>query len=95
MKTYYKFRPRAGETVISYDRMHPTGVIVDGHLEFPKEDGSYFVATFEATSAAKSAEVRYTLQRQQLLWDAFAIGSVSTVTLMLFLWVYNVWSVTQ
>ena len=45
MKTYYKFRPRRGETVISYDRMHASGVIVDGHLEFPKEDGAPFVAT--------------------------------------------------
>ena len=95
MKTYYKFRPRRGETVISYDRMHGSGVIVDGHLEFPKEDGSSFVATFEATSAAKATEVRYSLQRQQLLWDALAVGSVGTVVLMMVLWIYNFWTLTQ
>ena len=95
MKTYYKFRPRRGETVISYDRLHASGVIVDGHLEFPKEDGSLFVATFEATSAATSEEVRYSLQRQQLLWDAFAASSVGTVVVMLVLWIYNFWSLNQ
>lgn len=95
MKTYYKFRPRRGETVISYDRMHASGVIVDGHLEFPKEDGALFVATFEATSAATSEEVRYSLQRQQLLWDAFAAGSVGAVVVMLVLWIYNFWSLNQ
>jgi uncharacterized membrane protein len=95
MKTYYKFRPRRGETVISYDRAHASGVIVDGHLEFPKEDGSLFVATFEATSAATSEEVRYSLQRQQLLWDAFAAASVGTVVVMLVLWIYNLWSLNQ
>jgi hypothetical protein len=95
MKTYYKFRPRRGETVISYDRAHPSGVIVDGHLEFPKEDGSLFVATFEATSAATSEEVRYSLQRQQLLWDAFAASSVGVVVVMLVLWIYNFWSLNQ
>jgi hypothetical protein len=95
MKTYYKFRPRRGETVINYDRMHASGVIVDGHLEFPKEDGSPFVATFEATSAASSDEVRYTLQRQQLLWDAFAISSVGVVVIMLVLWIYKFWSLDK
>lgn len=95
MKTYYKFRPRRGETVVSYDKMHPSGVIVDGYLEFPKEDGSLFVATFESTSAATSPEVRYSLQRRQLLWDALAISSALTCFLMLILWVYEVWSIEK
>lgn len=94
MKTYYKFRPRKGETLISYDKMHPSGIIVDGHLEFPKEDGALFVATFESTSAATAQEVRYTLQKQQLMWDGLAMSSVITATIMLILWVYNVWSLT-
>ena len=95
MKTYYKFRPRKGETVISFDKMHPEGIIVDGHLEFPKEDGSLFTATFEATSAASGAEVRYTVQKQQLLWDALAVSSTFTAVFMLFLWIYNAWSLTD
>ena len=95
MKTYYKFRPRKGETVISYDKMHPTGVIVDGHLEFPKEDGTPFIATFEVTSAASANEVRYLLQHQQLMWDGLALSSVATATIMLVLWIFNIWSLTQ
>lgn len=95
MKTYYKFRPRKGETVVSYDKMHHTGIIVDGYLEFPKEDGSLFVATFEATSASTSPEVRYTLQRRQLLWDSFAISSTLVSVLMLILWIYEAWSIEK
>ncbi len=95
MKTYYKFRPRKGETVISYDKMHPSGVIVDGHLEFPKEDGTPFIATFEVTSASSANEVRYLLQRQQLMWDGLALSSVTTATIMLVLWIFNIWSLTH
>ena len=95
MKTYYKFRPRKGETVVSYDKMHPSGIIVDGHLEFPKEDGTLFIATFEATSASTAPEVRYSLQQQQLLWDALATGSAASSLVMLLLWVYNIWSLDK
>lgn len=95
MKTYYKFRPRKGETVISYDKMHPSGVIVDGHLEFPKEDGTPFIATFEVTSAASADEVRYLLQRQQLMWDGLALSSILTVIAMLALWILDIWSLNN
>ena len=95
MKTYYKFRPRMGETTLSYDRMYASGVIVDGYLEFPKDDGVSFIATFEATSSNTSSEVRYILQRKQLLWDALAAGSVGALIVMLVLWFYNVWSISS
>jgi hypothetical protein len=92
MKTYYKFRPRNGETVITYDMMHPSGVLVDGHLSFPRDDGSTFVATFEATSANSAREVKFTLQKQQLLWDSLAISSVFTTAILFGLWYIKVWS---
>jgi hypothetical protein len=95
MKTYYKFRPRTGETVIRYDMMHPSGVIVDGHLTFPKEDGSPFIATFEATSASSAPEIRFRLQRRQLLWDAFAISAAAATAFMLFLYATGAWSLGQ
>jgi hypothetical protein len=94
MKTYYKFRPRSGETSLSYDRTHPSGIIVDGYLEFPKEDGHSFVATFEVTSSNTSSEVRYSLQKRQLFWDALASGSVGTLIVMFVLWFYNIWSIS-
>ena len=93
MKTYYKFRPRNGETVIRYDMTHATGVIVDGHLTFPKEDGSPFVATFEATSVSSSAEVLFRLQRQQLLWDSITVGSIFTFLMTLCLWFSKAWTI--
>jgi hypothetical protein len=95
MKTYYKFRPRAGETAISYDMIHPSGVVVDGYLTFLKENGKPFVATFEATSAATAAEVRFRLQQKQLVWDAVAMGSLLATVLMLAAWLTNFWDLTQ
>jgi hypothetical protein len=95
MKTYYKFRPRAGETSISYDMIHPSGVVVDGFLTFLKENGKPFIATFEATSAATAAEVRFRLQQKQLVWDAIAMGSLLATVLMLAAWLTNFWDLTQ
>ena len=93
MKTYYKFRPRNGETVIRYDMTHTTGVIVDGHLTFPKEDGSPFVATFEATSVSSSAEVLFRLENQRLQWDSAAVGTVFALLLTFSIWVAKVWTI--
>jgi hypothetical protein len=93
MKTYYKFRPRNGETIIRYDMMHTSGVIVDGHLTFPKEDGTPFVATFEATSASSSAEVLYRLQSKQLQWDAVAGGAIFTFIALFCFWAIDFWSI--
>ena len=89
MKTYYKFRPRNGETIIHYDMMHSSGVIVDGHLSFPKEDGTPFIATFEATSASSSAEVLFRLQAKRLQWDAVAGGSAFTFFVFFCIWALN------
>lgn len=94
MKTYYKFRPRAGETSISYDRVYPSGVVVDGYLTFPQEDGKPFVATFEATSSASAAEIRFRLQKQQLMWDGIATSTIATAVIMSVLWITNLWNLS-
>ncbi len=95
MKTYYKFRPRNGETVIHYDMMHPSGVIVDGQLTFLKEDGTPFLATFEATSTSSVDEVLYRLQNKQLRWDAVGVGSVFMLVPFIILSILNRWSINQ
>ena len=95
MKTYYKFRPRNGETVINYDLMHPSGVILDGQLTFPKEDGSLFVATFEATSTSTAYEILFRIQKKQLIWDGVAAGSLAMLAPIGILWAINMWSLTQ
>jgi hypothetical protein len=92
LKTYYKYRPRAGETVVSYDLMTQKGHIVDGHLTFPKPDGTPFVATFEATSADKAYEVVFTRQQKQLNWDAFALASLVTMSGLLMGWSSGRWT---
>ena len=95
MKTYYKFRPRNGETVIHFDMEHTSRVIVDGHLTFPKEDGTDFVATFEATSASTSAEVLYRLQNKQLKWDSVASGMSFSFFVVCLLWLIDAWSIPK
>ena len=96
LKTYYKYRPRGiGETLINMDMQTASGIIADGYFSFPKEDGSPFTATFEATSAAVAQEVRYTTQRKQLSWDSFAVSSVETALLLAFLWDFNLWNLSK
>ena len=54
------------------------GVLVDGELSFPMEDGYRFTATVEATSAETRGEVVYDLQRTLLFWDGLAVASLLT-----------------
>ena len=54
------------------------GVIVDGELSFPMEDGYRFTATVEATSADKRGEVVFEQQRTLLFWDGLAVASLLT-----------------
>lgn len=61
-----------------YDVRSKTGIIADGHLSFPMEDGQSFVATFEATSYDTREEVRYRIQSRLLIWDSLAVGSILT-----------------
>jgi hypothetical protein len=91
MKSYYKTRPQQGETYVSFDMRTPSGVVADGHLTFNNGDGEPFVATYEATSIATSGEVRYTLQKQLLLWDGIAVGSFLSTMILTFLWAYKFW----
>lgn len=82
LKTYYKYRPRSGETTARLDMLAPGGIIADGHLSFPKEDGSLFVATFEATSYDTRHEVDFAVQMRLLLADSVTT-SLIVVTGML------------
>ena len=96
LKTYYKFRPRGvGETIVSTDMETKDGIIADGYFSFPKEDGSPFTATLEATAFDVQQEVKYTLQKTRLLWDAVAVGSIVTALVMTLLWAYRYWSLSS
>jgi len=82
LKEHYKFRPRSGETKISADMRGEGGIIADGYLTFPKEDGTPFIATLEATSFTTKYEVRFTLKKEKLRWDCAAIALSFMAVLM-------------
>ncbi|MEM1323543.1 MAG: hypothetical protein AAGG75_24995 [Bacteroidota bacterium] len=81
LKTYYKFRPRVGETTFSQDLATDSGIIADGYMTFPTDKGGQFTATFEATSHNSRNEVIYKLQDKILFWDSLAVSFLFTVLL--------------
>lgn len=87
LKGYYKYRPRGeGETIARLDMMAEGGIIADGHLTFKNEDGTPFLATFEATSYHTREEVKFHRQPVLRSMDAFAVGMVLSAILLGFLY---------
>lgn len=83
LKGYYKYRPRGeGNTIARLDMVGEGGIIADGHLTFNKEDGSPFLATFEATSWHTREEVMFHRQPVLLNMDALALGMLSATLLL-------------
>lgn len=74
LKSYYRYRPRAGQSNVQLNMRAAGGVIVDGYLSFPQEEDRDFVATVEATSYMTRDEVRYKLHRERILWDGLVVG---------------------
>lgn len=97
LKSYYKFRPELmvndlemGTYVRSeFDIKTKEGIIVDGYISYQKNDGSNFIATFEASSKDKQEEVFYKMQNSLLFWDGLAIGSVLTAIGFVVLYVFQ------
>lgn len=95
LKGYYKYRPRGeGETIARLDMVAPGGIIADGHLTFKKEDGSPFLATFEATAWDSREEVAFHRQPVLLNMDSLAVG-ILTATLVLGFLYEEKWPVFQ
>ncbi len=57
------------------------GIIVDGFISFPKENGEIFLATFEATSYLQRKELFYQPLPQILFWDSLAAASLLSVVI--------------
>ncbi|MFK8104632.1 MAG: hypothetical protein AB8G15_19060 [Saprospiraceae bacterium] len=95
LKGYYKYREREGQTIARYDMTTQSGIIADGHLSFPKEDGSYFLATFEATSHQSRKEVIFRKQTKTLLWDSLALASVVATLVYGYGYLYDHFTVKQ
>lgn len=71
----YEYRPESVQTEL--DNVSDGGLIADGMLSFRKDDGSLFVCTYEATSADKSEEVKFSLNVSYFTWDCLAFGAVT------------------
>ncbi|NRB50398.1 MAG: hypothetical protein HRU41_22200 [Saprospiraceae bacterium] len=82
LKTHYKYRPRSGETKVQLDMRGEGGIVADGMLRFPKEDGGFFTATVEATARETKEEVFYRIQRTLLVWDAVTFSLLCTTTMV-------------
>jgi hypothetical protein len=84
LKGYYRGRERIGKTELSSDVRGAGGIIADGYLSFLQPGGTWFVATFEATSFDTRMEVRFTQRRNLLFWDAivFALWGAALWTVL-------------
>lgn len=87
LKRYYREYPRVGEIKTSTDLRGEGGIIADGMLTFPREDGTWFVATVEATSYETKNEVKYLNPLGKIAWDAIVIAMI--VPAVYFYWKYK------
>ena len=92
LKMYYRNRPRVGETSTQMNQTTDTGIIADGILFFPKDDGEKFLASVEATSFDTRDEVKYKLQRRLLFWDCIMAASALSALMVLFGHFYHIFS---
>ncbi len=95
LKTYYRYRPRQGETTAGKNLTTKSGLIVDGYLSFQTDKGEPFLATLEASSYSKRGEVEYTKQSRILFWDSLAFGSLAGLLLFSYGYAYNHFTVNQ
>ncbi len=89
LREFYRFRYeyQAHTEQVSLDNVSQDGIIADGMLKFSKPDGTPFVCTYEATSADKSEEVKYSQNQDYFLWDCAAFAAFASMLVYLFLFV--------
>jgi hypothetical protein len=77
LREFYRFRYeyQPGTEQASLDNITTEGYVADGMISFEKPDGSPFVCTYEATSADKIEEVKYSLNQSYFIWDCMAFGA--------------------
>ncbi len=81
MRSYYRFRVKAGTPELSSDVRGAGGIIADGYYSFPQGDGKWFLATFEATGLDSKDEVYFKRQTELLLWDSATFSWLITALL--------------
>jgi hypothetical protein len=81
LRQHYKLRPRmstSGTRVITKVHYYQ-GVTIDARLSYQKQDGSWFMATVEATSFDRAHEVLYRVNYFRIVVHAFLAALVATV----------------
>ena len=83
LRGYYKSRPRASDIEVSSDLRGVGGIVADGFLAFKEEDGRNFIITFEATDYHRRDELRFTILKQLIYWDAAAMAYLTVALLFI------------
>lgn len=83
LRGYYKSRPRASDIEVTSDVRGAGGIVADGFLAFKEEDGRNFIITFEATDYHKRDELRFTLLKSLIRWDAAAMSYLTVALLFI------------
>ncbi len=89
LKEFYRFRYeyQPGTEQASLDNITAEGYVADGMLSFQKPDGKSFVCTYEATSADKIEEVKFSLNQSYFIWDCVAFGAFTAALVYAFFYV--------
>lgn len=78
LKSFYSHRPRSAQalTVTGMDMRGEDGVVADGFIRYGLKDGTFFNATFEATSYETKDEIIYRPRHFHSFWDALVVVSL-------------------
>lgn len=82
----YRYAIQFGSDRADFDQTDTAGHIIDGRLRFEKDDGSPFTCTWEATSADKLEEVKFTRNWPLFLWECAAWSSLVVAAFYVILW---------
>ncbi len=95
LKSHYRQRQREGRAVLSSDMRGAGGIIADGFLSFPQQEGEIFRATLEATSYDSRDEVRFKKRRRLLWWDSTALALLLGAVLLSTAYISGYFSVRE
>ncbi len=86
LKSFYRNRPRSAQqlTVTGMDMRGDGGIVADGFIRFSQDDGTFFNATFEATSHETKDEILYRPRHFHSFWDALVVVSILIPVLFAF-----------
>ena len=78
LKSFYRHRPRSENqpTITGLDMRGDGDIVADGFIRFSLDGGTFFNATFEATSHETRDEILYRPRHFHSFWDALVVVSL-------------------